>query len=111
MTAINTSEEFIIDRIIQLCEKKNISRYKLSQKSGIAQSSLSTMLNHKTMPSISTLLKICKGFEITLGEFFADDDNIPELNMEQKDLLKDWNKLTDHQKEVAFAFIQGMMCK
>ena len=104
-------DDFIIKRIIDLCEKKNISRYRLSIKSGIAQSSLSTMLNRKTMPSISTLIKICNGFGISLAEFFADDDSIPELSNEQMELLRDWNKLTDHQKEVAFAFIQGIMSK
>lgn len=105
------TDDFIIQRIIDLCNKKDISRYRLSINSGIAQSSLSTMLNRKTMPSIGTLIKICDGFGMSLAEFFADDDSIPELSQEQKELLRDWNKLTDHQKEVAFAFIQGIMSK
>ena len=55
-----------------------MSRYRLAQKSGIAQSSISTLLNRKSVPTIQTLEKICDGFGITL--------TFPPLN--QDDYLK-----------------------
>ena len=75
------AENYIIAKIEQLCEKKNISRYRLAQKSGIAQSSISTLLNRKSVPTIQTLEKICDGLDISIVEFFDTDYFI---NLEQE---------------------------
>lgn len=92
-------------------KKKNISRYRLAQKSGIAQSSISTLLNRKSVPTIQTLEKICEGFEITLAQFFTGDEEIPDLTADQKQLLSDWNEMDEHQKELVKAYIQGIIRK
>ena len=105
------AENYIIARIEQLCEKKKISRYRLAQKSGIAQSSISTLLNRKSVPTIQTLEKICEGFDITLAQFFAGDEEIPDLIADQKQLLSDWNEMDEHQKELVKAYIQGIIRK
>lgn len=104
-------ENYIIDRIELLCEKKKISRYKLAQKSGIAQSSISTLLNRKSVPTIQTLEKLCEGFDMTLAQFFAGDEEVPDLTEEQKKLLADWKLLDEHQKELVKAYIQGIIGK
>ena len=104
-------ENYIITRIEQLCKRKNISRYRLSQESGIAQSSISTLLNRKSVPTIQTLEKICEGLDITLAQFFAGDDEFPDLTSEQKQLLDNWNKMDDYQKELVKAYMQGIVRK
>ena len=96
---------YIIARIEQLCKKKGISRYRLAQESGIAQSSISTLLNRKSVPTIQTLEKICEGLDITLAQFFAGDEEFPDLTADQKQLLSDWNAMDDHQKELVKAYI------
>ena len=105
------TENYIIARIEQLCEKKGISRYKLAQKSGIAQSSISTLLNRKSVPTIQTLEKICEGLGITLAQFFAGDEEFPDLTADQKQLLSDCNAMDDHQKELVKAYMQGIIIK
>ena len=105
------SENYIITRIEQLCKRKNISRYRLSQESGIAQSSISTLLNRKSVPTIQTLEKICEGLDITLAQFFAGDDEFPDLTAEQKQLLGNWNMMDAHQKELVKAYMQGIVRK
>ena len=105
------AENYIIAKIEQLCEKKNISRYRLAQKSGIAQSSISTLLNRKSVPTIQTLEKICDGLDITLAQFFTEDEEYPDLTSDQKQLLSDWNAIDDHQKELVKAYIQGVIRK
>ena len=105
------AEDYIIAKIEQLCEKKNISRYRLAQKSGIAQSSISTLLNRKSVPTIQTLEKICDGLDITLAQFFTEDEEYPDLTSDQKQLLSDWNAMDDHQKELVKAYIQGVIRK
>ena len=105
------AENYIIAKIEQLCERKNISRYRLAQKSGIAQSSISTLLNRKSVPTIQTLEKICDGLDITLAQFFTEDEEYPDLTSDQKQLLSDWNAMDDHQKELVKAYIQGVIRK
>lgn len=105
------TENYIIERIEQLCEQKHISRYRLAQRSGIAQSSLSTLLNRKSVPTFQTLEKICEGFDISLAQFFSEDDEFPNLTEEQKELLVKWNKMDRHQKELVSAYIDGIISK
>lgn len=107
----NFSDDMIVERIKELCAKKKITRYRLSINSGIAQSSLSTMLNRKTLPSIPTLVKLCKGFNISLSQFFANTDEYPDLTPDQAALLQTWDRLDDHQKDVVRAFIAGLTSK
>lgn len=105
------AENYIVDRIEQLCEQKQMSRYRLAQKSGIAQSSLSTLLNRQSVPTIQTLEKICKGLDMTLAQFFARDEQLPDLTEEQKDLLATWDAMNAHEKELVKAYMQGIVRK
>ena len=102
-------ENYIIDRIEKLCEEKQLSRYRLAQKAGIAQSSLSTLLNRKSMPTIQTLEKICVGLDITLTQFFAGDNMTPDLTLEQKELLDTWNDMDEQERALVKAYIKGII--
>lgn len=103
-------ESYIIERIEELCEQKKLSRYRLSQKSGISQSSISTLMNRKSMPTIQTLEKICGGIGITLAQFFAKDE-ILDITDEQKQFLVMLNDLDEQEKELLKAYIQGLCRK
>ncbi|MCD8356424.1 MAG: helix-turn-helix domain-containing protein [Clostridia bacterium] len=104
-------ENYIIERIEYFCAKKKLSRYRLAQRAGIAQSSLSTLLNRKSIPSIQTLERICDGLDITLAQFFAGDSDIPDLTDEQKELLTTWSALDDNQRALVQAYMQGLSQK
>jgi len=61
----------ISKRIKELCKEQGLTQYALSQKSGVPQSTLSTIINC-TFPSMKMriIYEICEGFEITLKDFF-----------------------------------------
>lgn len=63
--------EAISKRIKELCEQRNMTQYQLSMKSGVPQSTLSTIMNC-AFPSMKVriIYEICEGFEITIKEFF-----------------------------------------
>lgn len=63
--------EAISKRIEQLLKQNNMTQYKLSMKSGVPQSTLSTIMNC-TFPSMKMriIYEICEGFEMELMEFF-----------------------------------------
>ncbi len=50
-------EKYIADKIASLCEKRDISKYRLSQLSGISQSSLGRIMAQENLPSLITLEK------------------------------------------------------
>lgn len=64
--------EAVAKRIKQLCKERGITQYQLFLKSGVPQSTLSTILSC-TYPSMKLriIYEICDGLEITLEEFFA----------------------------------------
>lgn len=64
--------EAISLRIKELCRERNMTQYALSMKSGVPQSTLSTILSctFKSM-KMRIIYEICEGFEISLEEFFA----------------------------------------
>jgi len=97
-----------LEKIRKLLKERNWSVYKLSKESGIPQSTLSNLFTRNNSPSISTLEDICKGFGITIAQFFSDS-NVPlDLTPEQAHLLEHWNSLTDEQKKALIALIKSM---
>lgn len=68
-----TARNAVRKRIIDLCDKHNITINKLSTISGITQSTLNNIVNTgSNNPTISTIAKICDGLEITIKDFFND---------------------------------------
>lgn len=99
------SENDIINRINKLCETRSWSYYKLAKESGITYSTLCTMIHKSNSPSVPTLLKICKGFGITVGEFFDEESPSAELTEDQKKCLALWSGLSDEDKRCAEKFL------
>ena len=91
-------DNYIADRILELCEQKNMTQYELSKRSGLTQSSISNLMNRGSMPQINTIDKLCKGFGITLAQFFARGEH-PDLTKEQQTVLDEWESLSQKEKE------------
>jgi len=64
----------LVDKLIKLREARGLSQNSLAKLSGIGQTTLSDIENRKKSPNIITLEKICAALNVTLAEFFADDD-------------------------------------
>ncbi len=88
----------VLAEITRLRLQRNWSEYELAQHSGLAQSTISNWYRKKQIPTIPTLEKICCGFGITLSQFFASEDDVVPLTVEQKQLLDCWAALTDTQQ-------------
>lgn len=98
----------MIKRIEELCKKQKMSRYRLAQKSGLSQSSISNLLNRKSLPSIITLNRICNGFGITLSQFFTEEGNVVNLSKEQQCVLDTWSELDEEERKLVDAYIKGL---
>ena len=74
----------VANRIIQLCNDKNMAINALANISGISPSTLYSVLNEKSQnPGVVTIKKLCDGLELSLREFF-DDDIFDDIEQEIK---------------------------
>lgn len=105
------NDDYIANRINELCEKQGISRYQLSKQCGLSESSISNLINRKSDPQCSTISKICDGFGITMSQFFADSDYCYSLTKDQFAILELWQSLSDIEKRLVEAYIRGIKKK
>jgi len=79
---VMNAKEAVAERIVQLCKERNIAINALANISGVAPSTIYSMLNTKSQnPGVVSIKKLCDGLEITLRDFF-DDDLFVDLEQE-----------------------------
>ena len=61
-------------RIKDLCKERNITQYELFKRTGVPQSTISTIIkgNISTV-KLSTIYDICSGLNIEISEFFDSE--------------------------------------
>ena len=80
-----TVNDAVAKRISALLEERNMSQYRLEQESGIQHGSMQCIMNgrNKTV-TLSTVILLAKGFNMTLTEFLNDElFESNELEIEQ----------------------------
>jgi len=66
-----TVGEAVRERIIELCRERGISFNKLSNISGVTQSTVNNIISGRNnSTTVSTVKKLCDGLDITVDEFF-----------------------------------------
>ncbi len=79
---IMSISEAVANRIVELCNEKHITINKMSTISGVTQSTVNDIVNHRSKNiGIVTIKKLCDGLSITITEFF-DTDMFKELEQE-----------------------------
>ena len=97
-------------RLKQLLNDRGWTEYRLSKECGLAQSTIGNIYRRNVNPSLDTLETICKGFGITLSQFFAEGE-VVELTPELKEVFDNWVSLTPKQKEAALQMLKAMKCE
>lgn len=98
----------VLERVLQLKEQRGWTEYRLSEESGIAQTTISSWFRKNVNPSISSLENICKAFNITMSEFFAFENTPVSLTDKQKSMLENWNKLNEYQQDLLLKLLKSM---
>ncbi|MCC8104275.1 MAG: helix-turn-helix domain-containing protein [Clostridiales bacterium] len=100
--------DYIGPRIQELCKKKHMSRYRLAQRSGVPSISISRYVKGLKAPAVTTLEKLCMGFNITLSEFFEDIgfQPDPELNADQNHILEIMSRLSEEDLKSLIAYAE-----
>lgn len=78
------AQQAVAFRIIQLCKKNCLTPNGISNLAAVPQSTVKSILNGESKnPGITTIKKLCDGFEITLGEFFST----PEFDALEQEIV------------------------
>ena len=103
-------EEYVLKRVTELREERNWSLYRLAKEADISYSTLSNTYHRNNDPSVSTLMRICEGFGITLAEFFDEEGTMPkQLTVSDQQLLTDFHRLPRSDKNLVTAYMQGLL--
>ena len=66
--------EAVRQRIEELCQQQDLTVNKLSNISGVTQSTVNNIVSGRNRSAtISTIKKLCDGFGITIEQFFQSD--------------------------------------
>ncbi len=67
------AKQAVAQRILDLCNERNIAINTLANLSGVTPSTVYSMLNSKSQnPGVVSIKKLCDGLDITLRQFFDD---------------------------------------
>lgn len=100
-------EEYVAGNINDLCKKRHVSKYRLAQLTGIAQSFLGRIIANESTPSLQTLEKICSALDVTLSQFFQDEKE-NHLTDKQNEVMEIWNDLSADEQAVVLAMLRGL---
>lgn len=84
----------VITKLNKLRLERNLSVYRLSEITGINQSTLANTFSRGTIPSIQNLEIICHALGITLSQFFQEDEKAIILNENDLSFFNEYKKLT-----------------
>ena len=95
----------IAKNIKRLREVKNLSQKEICGSSGVPQGQYSRIENGKVEPSVSTLEKLAKVFEISIAEFFKSNNVDEELNLPLMEKIKIIDTLGKEEQQALFKMI------
>lgn len=100
----------VLDRIMQLRLERNWTEYRLSEESGIAQTTISSWFRKNITPSVPSIENLCKAFNITLSDFFAFDNEPIVLTENQRLLINSFSRLSEKQQKIIIDLINNINC-
>ena len=70
-----TIKDEVVNRVLALCQERQIKPNELANISGITPSTIYSLLDERRRDvSVITVKKICDGLAMTIGEFFSTEE-------------------------------------
>ena len=80
-------------RIQELLNQRGWSKYQLAKRANLPQSTISSLLNRESIPTVPTIERCCKAFGITMAEFFNSDLQGEKFTLEEEHLVYKWRNV------------------
>lgn len=85
------------DNIRRIRKSRNLSILKLKELTGLSKSTISDIENEKSNPTSDTLLKLSKALDVSVNDFFDNDENT-KINT----LADNVNKIKDKNDKLKY---------
>lgn len=95
----------VLAKIKRLMRERRWTEYKLAKESNLSQSTISNLFLRNTLPTIPTLEAICNAFNMTLSEFFMDEQEKTEQTL----ITTKLNRLNKDQKKLIISVIDNIV--
>jgi transcriptional regulator with XRE-family HTH domain len=95
----------IAKNIKHLRDIKHLSQKEICAESGVPQGQYSRIENGKVEPSVGTLDKLAKVFEVDIAEFFKTNEVDTELNLPLLQKIKMIDTLAQDEQQALFKMI------
>ncbi len=95
----------ILEKLDRLLEDRGWSEYRLAKECGLSESTIANIYRRNSVPSVATLQAICRGFGISMSQFFAENEMV-ELTDQTRELFRLWATLTREQKNCILEVIR-----
>jgi len=93
------------EKIRKMMEDRGWSAYRLTEESGLSNSTISNLFKRKNTPTLNTLESICRAFGMSLHEFFGGENFYRDE--EERELLRCWMGLKKEQKVLIMEMIKS----
>lgn len=100
----------IKQRVRYYMDIKKMNNNQLAIAAELNPSVISSLFTRSGEPEITTLSSICNGLNITLSEFFAEDEEY-ELTEEQREILYLFEQLSKENQELAISVLKAFIGK
>ena len=99
----------VLEKITKLRIERHWTEYQLAEASGLTQSTISSWYRKDMLPTLPSLIKICDAFNISVSQFFIEDNtNAVLLNDKQTQLINAASKLDTAQYNALLAFLKTL---
>jgi transcriptional regulator with XRE-family HTH domain len=96
------------ERLKAVRQSKKISVYKLSQDSGVSESHIRNLEKGAKHATVETLEILVKNLNMTMSEFFNEDDTLSYLMPGEKVLLDYYRTLPDQTARAVIEFCESL---
>ena len=100
----------VLTRIKKMRIEKGWTEYELAKRSGVPQSTISSWYTKNNQPSVTSLESICRGFGISLSQFFLEENSGEAviLDSQQMRLLNYASRLSSAQIDSLLEFLERL---
>lgn len=95
----------ILKRLKELQKLHGWSDYRIAKQAGLSSNTVSNIYRRGNIPSLATLEALCRAFDVTMSQFFAEGEMV-ELTPELKELFDKWTVLSPKQKSALLQVIK-----
>ena len=97
----------ILSKIRKLQYERNWTDYELAKNADISVGTVNSLFRRSSPPKVETLQCICNAFNMTLAQFFLEDEGIEILSDTEKQMLYAFRKLSRRRQLALIALFSA----